>query len=147
MRTHKADVDHSVRIIDFHHESVIVALNVEHNTVIAHDARAVGRHMDNDGDASFVDDLSLRDMEGTRRDPREAQADEWAEEALVPRAIWETSEARRNPTPMSVVNLSKALQVHPAIVAGKVRYEQRNYRLLSHFVGTGEVRRQLGLAA
>ena len=53
----------------------------------------------------------------------------------------------RNPTPMSVVNLSKALQVHPAIVAGKVRYEQRNYRLLSHFVGTGEVRRQLGLAA
>jgi HTH-type transcriptional regulator/antitoxin HigA len=114
---------------------------------LLHELAHVGRHMDSDGDASFVDDLTLRDMEGGRRDPKEAQADEWAEEALVPRAIWETSEARRNPTPMSVVNLSKALQVHPAIVAGKVRYEQRNYRLLSHFVGTGEVRRQLGLAA
>ena len=114
---------------------------------LLHELAHVGLHMDSDGDASFVDDLTLRDMEGGRRDPREAEADEWAEEALVPRAIWETSEARRNPTPMSVVNLSKALQVHPAIVAGKVRYEQRNYRLLSHFVGTGEVRRQLGLAA
>lgn len=114
---------------------------------LLHELAHVGRHMDNDGDASFVDDLTLRDIEGGRRDPKEAQADEWAEEALVPSAIWETSEARRNPTPMSVLNLSNALKVHPAIVAGKVRYEQRNYRLLSQFVGTGEVRRQLGLAA
>jgi HTH-type transcriptional regulator/antitoxin HigA len=114
---------------------------------LLHELAHVGRHMDRDGDTSFVDDLTLRSMEGGRRDPKEAQADEWAEEALVPHEIWETSEARRNPTPMSVVNLSKALQVHPAIVAGKVRFEQRNYRLLSHFVGTGEVRRQLGVAA
>ena len=42
---------------------------------------------------------------------------------------------------MAVVNLAKALQVHPAIVAGKIRHEEKNYRLLSHFVGTGEVRR------
>jgi HTH-type transcriptional regulator / antitoxin HigA len=114
---------------------------------LLHELAHVGRHMDNDGDSSFVDDLTLRDIEGERRDPKEAQADEWAEEALVPHAIWETSEARRNPTPMSVLNLSNALKVHPAIVAGKVRHEQRNYRLLSQFVGTGEVRRQLGLAA
>jgi HTH-type transcriptional regulator / antitoxin HigA len=114
---------------------------------LMHELAHVGRHMDNDGDTSFVDDLTLRDIEGGRRDQKEAEADEWAEEALVPRAIWETSEARRNPTPMSVLNLSNALKVHPAIVAGKVRYEQRNYRLLSQFVGTGKVRRQLGLAA
>jgi HTH-type transcriptional regulator/antitoxin HigA len=114
---------------------------------LLHELAHVGRHMDNDGDASFVDDLTLRDIEGGRRDPKEAQADEWAEEALVPRAIWETSEACRHPTPMSVLNLSNALKVHPAIVAGKVRYEHKNYRLLSQFVGTGEVRRQLGLAA
>jgi len=114
---------------------------------LLHELAHIGRHMDTDGDTSFVDDLTLRNIEGVRRDPKETQADEWAEEALVPHEIWETSEARQNPTPMSVVNLSKALQVHPAIVAGKVRYEQRNYRLLSHFVGTGQVRRQLGVAA
>lgn len=114
---------------------------------LLHELAHVGRHMDCSGDAAFVDDLTLRDMEGGRRDPKEAQADDWADEALVPRAIWETSAACLNPTPMSVVNLSRALQVHPAIIAGRIRYEQRNYRLLSHFVGTGEVRRQFGLAA
>ncbi len=31
-------------------------------------------------------------------------------------------------------------------VAGRARYERANFRLLSQFVGTGEVRRQFGLA-
>jgi HTH-type transcriptional regulator / antitoxin HigA len=114
---------------------------------LMHELAHVGRHMDIDGDAAFVDDLTLRDIEGSREDPKEIQADEWAEEALIPRAIWETSAVRQQPTPMSVINLANALQVHPAIVAGKIRHEQRNYRLLSQFVGTGEVRRHFGMAA
>ncbi|MBI1728985.1 MAG: transcriptional regulator [Candidatus Rokubacteria bacterium] len=112
---------------------------------VLHELAHLGRHMDSDGDTVFVDDLTLRETEGSRRNPKEAQADQWAEEALVPNAIWQTSEARRNPTPMAVVSLSRALQVHPAIVAGKIRHEQKNYRLLSHFVGTGDVRRQFRL--
>ncbi|MBI1737519.1 MAG: transcriptional regulator [Candidatus Rokubacteria bacterium] len=112
---------------------------------LLHELAHLGRHMETDGDVAFVDDLTLREVEGGRRDPKEAQADQWAEEALVPLAIWETSEARRNPTPMAVVSLAKALQVHPAIVAGRTRHEEKNYRLLSHFVGSGEVRRQFGL--
>ena len=43
---------------------------------------------------------------------------------------------------MAVMQLAEALQVHPAIVAGRVRHERHNYRLLSQFVGTGEIRRQ-----
>jgi HTH-type transcriptional regulator / antitoxin HigA len=111
---------------------------------LLHELAHLGRHMERDGDPAFVDDLTLREVEGGRREPKEAEADQWAEEALVPLAIWETSEARRNPTPMAAVSLSRALQVHPAIVAGRIRHEERNYRLLSHFVGTGEVRRQFG---
>ncbi|MEO7190261.1 MAG: ImmA/IrrE family metallo-endopeptidase [Vicinamibacterales bacterium] len=113
---------------------------------LLHELAHVGRHMDGDGDAAFVDDLTLRDVEGVREDPKETQADEWAEEALIPRAIWETSAVRQEATSTSVINLANALQIHPAIVAGKIRHEQRNYRLLSQFVGTGEVRRQFGLA-
>jgi HTH-type transcriptional regulator / antitoxin HigA len=107
---------------------------------LLHELAHVGRHMDVDGQAAFVDDLSLRDVGGASDDPREAQADEWAEEALVPRAIWESSAVREEPTAMSVISLANALKVHPAIVAGKIRHEQRNYRLLSQFVGTGAVR-------
>ena len=43
---------------------------------------------------------------------------------------------------MAVMNLARALRVHPAIITGRVRYEKNNYRLLSQFVGTGEVRPQ-----
>jgi HTH-type transcriptional regulator/antitoxin HigA len=113
---------------------------------LLHELSHLGRHMDTGNGDAFIDDLTLRGAEGDTRDPREAQADEWAEEALIPRAIWEASTARLTPTPMAVVNLARTLRVHPAIVAGRIRHEQRNYRMLSHFVGTHEVRRQLGTA-
>jgi HTH-type transcriptional regulator / antitoxin HigA len=114
---------------------------------LLHELAHVGRHMDTDGDAAFVDDLTLRDVEGSREDPTEIQADEWAEEALIPRAIWDTSAVRQQPTPMAIINLANALQIHPVIVAGRVRHEQKNYRLLSQFVGSGEVRQHFGMTA
>lgn len=108
---------------------------------LLHELAHVGRHMDHDRGCAFVDDLTLRAVAGTGEDAREKQADEWAEEALLPSEIWSTSAVRERPTPMAVLHLATELQVHPAIVAGRVRHEQRNYRLLSQFVGTGEVRR------
>lgn len=114
---------------------------------LLHELAHVGRHMDHNQGVAFFDDLTLRTVEGERENPREAQADEWAEEALIPWAAWEASAVRDRPTSMTVMNLANALQVHPAIVAGKVRYERQNHRLLSQFVGTGEVRRQFGMAA
>ncbi|MXY83662.1 MAG: transcriptional regulator [Gemmatimonadetes bacterium] len=114
---------------------------------LLHELAHVGRHMDHNQGVAFFDDLTLRTVEGEGENPREAQADEWAEEALIPWAVWEASAVRDHPTSMTVMNLANALQVHPAIVAGKVRYERQNHRLLSQFVGTGEVRRQFGMAA
>ena len=72
----------------------------------------------------------------------EKEADDWAEEALLPADLWEASSVRDFPTPMAVIDLAYESGVHPAIVAGRVRHEQKNYRLLSQFVGTGEVRKQ-----
>lgn len=114
---------------------------------LLHELAHVGRHLDNDKGNAFVDDLTLRDVKGGREDPRETQADDWAEEALIPKSTWEASAVKDHPTPTTVMNLAKALGIHPAIVAGRVRYQQQNYRLLSQFVGTGEVRRQFGTAA
>ena len=126
----------------------VVALTLRYDRLdnfwfcLLHELAHVGRHMDNDDGHAFVDDLTLRSLNEEQQDPREAQADDWAEEALVPRTTWETSSVREHPTPMAVLDLAQALHVHPAVVAGRVRYERGNYRLLSQFVGTGEVRRQ-----
>ena len=99
--------------------------------------------MDGARDEAFVDDLSLRGVEGVKRDPKEDEADEWAENGLIPSDVWRTSEVRENPSPLTVMELAQRLQIHPAIVAGRVRHETKNFRLLSQFVGSGEVRRQL----
>ncbi len=132
--------------------SPVIGLTLRHDRIdnfwfsLLHELAHVGRHIDNDNGEAFVDDFSLRKLAGRREDPRETQADEWAEEALVPRMDWEASAVKDRPTPAAVISLANSLQVHPAIVAGKVRYERQNYRLLSQFAGSGEIRRQFGLA-
>lgn len=110
---------------------------------LLHELSHVGRHMEGNGDSAFLDDLSLRSVQTGRSDIKELQADEWAEEALIPRKTWETCAVRQTPSPMAVVQLANTLHVHPAIIAGRVRFERKNFRMLSHFVGSGEVRRQL----
>jgi HTH-type transcriptional regulator/antitoxin HigA len=110
---------------------------------LLHELAHIGRHFGRTRSEAFVDDLSLRDVKGVKRDAKEDEADEWAEEGLIPREVWETSRARLEASPLTVVALAQSLGIHPAIVAGRVRHETGNFRLLSHFVGTGEVRRQL----
>ena len=110
---------------------------------LLHELAHLGRHMDTDERDVLVDDFTLRKFEGRLEDPKETQADE----ALVPRTVWEASAVRYRQTTMAVKNLANALQVHPAIVAGRVRDERKNFRLLSQFVGTGEVRRQFGVVS
>ena len=68
---------------------------------------------------------------------------ELAENGLIPEEIWETSQVKDNPSPLAVMALAQRLDIHPAIVAGRVRHATGNFRLLSHFVGTGAVRQQL----
>ena len=110
---------------------------------LLHELAHVGLHLDRGCEAAaFVDDHSLRRIEVGGSDSTETNADRWAEEALIPPSIWEESVARFTPTAMAVVNLASEVGVHPAIVAGRVRYERGNYRLLSQFVGSGQIRRQ-----
>jgi HTH-type transcriptional regulator / antitoxin HigA len=110
---------------------------------LLHELAHVGRHMDGKRDEAFIDDLSLRGVEGSRRDPKEDEADDWAEKGLIPIEIWQASHISENPSPLAVMELAHRLEIHPAIVAGRVRHETKNFRLLSQFVGSGTVRGQL----
>lgn len=124
----------------------VVALTLRYDRIdsfwfcLLHELAHVGRHLGENTGTAFVDDLSLRKPAGAMEDTREAEADEWAAEALIPSAEWETSPVREHPTPLGVTSLAHHLQVHPATVAGRIRFERQDYRLLSQFVGTGKVR-------
>jgi HTH-type transcriptional regulator/antitoxin HigA len=110
---------------------------------LLHELAHIGRHLSGTRRDGFIDDLSLRDVKGSERDPKEDEADEWAENALIPSDVWSTTNVKDNPSTLAVIELAQRLGIHPAIVAGRIRHETGNYRLLSHFVGTGAVRKQL----
>ena len=109
---------------------------------LLHELAHIGLHLDEDSDDApgYIDDHSLRSVESDEGS-REYAADVMAEDALIPPEIWEEGVVHERPTPMAVVDMSWEAGVHPAIIAGRVRYKSGNYRLLSQFVGTGEVRR------
>jgi HTH-type transcriptional regulator / antitoxin HigA len=109
---------------------------------LLHELAHLGRHIDNGQGEFFVDDLTLAAGE----DPREKEADEWAEEGLIPAELWDRHPVRTKPSGMNIISLAGTLQIHPAIVAGRVRHERKNYNLFSHFVGQGEVSKHLSFA-
>ena len=126
----------------------VVAMTLRYDRIdnfwftLLHELAHVRLHLDGFGDDNgFVDDHNLRGVE-SGGDTKEHEADLKAQDALIPREVWDDGAIVEHPTPMAVLELGWEAGVHPAIVAGRVRRELGNYRLLSQFVGTGEVRRQ-----
>jgi len=73
-------------------------------------------------------------------DALEQEADRLAGNALLPEDCWEMSLARYVRSESSIVALAKELQIHPAIIAGRIRKEADNYVMFSDLVGSGIVR-------
>ena len=107
---------------------------------LLHELAHLGRHFAGFNDGVFIDDLQLRER-GGEYDEREREADEWAQEALIPLDLWSTHPARQNPSYQNVLELAGKAGVHPSVVAGRIRYEENNYRLLTKLVGAREVKR------
>jgi HTH-type transcriptional regulator/antitoxin HigA len=108
---------------------------------LCHELAHVALHLQKGMDEAFFDDLSLGDVEGIETDDKESEADQWAQEVLIPSEAWAASSVKENANPVAVVEFAHELGIHPAIVAGRVRKELHNYRLLTHYVGNGEVRK------
>ena len=104
---------------------------------LMHELAHVGLHLDCDENDLFIDDLSL-----SGGDPLEDEADTLAQDTLILPQLWESNPVRERATILAVYGLAREAGVHPAIIAGRVRHERRNYRLLSQLVGSGEVRKQ-----
>lgn len=102
---------------------------------LLHELAHVSKHLKKVGEA-FIDDLEVDYDE----DPREIEADRMARDAFVPRQKWSRSAAYRERTVETIVALAGEMHIHPAIVAGRVRREAKNYKIFSQLVGYGTVR-------
>lgn len=103
---------------------------------LMHELAHISLHFDMESDI-FYDDLDIEAEE----DPREREANEFAGEALIPHDSWENSPASRLRSPQAAEHLAKHLNIHPAIVAGRMQHEFKAYQLLTSLVGRNQVRR------
>lgn len=124
-------------------ERPVIGLTLRHDRLdsfwftLMHELAHVALHFDGQV-TRFFDDLDV-DSQG---DIREQEANEFAGEALVPQAAWDASPVRVLKTPQTIQHLANLLHIHPAMVAGRLRYQDKNFRLFTQLVGYGEVRKQ-----
>lgn len=123
-------------------ERPIIGLTLRHDRIdnfwfcLMHEIAHLALHF-GQGINLFFDDL---DMENPI-DAREKDADNLAKEALIPKEEWLKSPAKSLRSPEAAESLARKLNIHPAIVAGRMRYEFHSYRILNQLVGRGEVRK------
>lgn len=123
-------------------EIPVIGLTIRYDRVdnfwftLMHELSHISLHFGSDV-IQFYDDLDLE----TQDDPREKEADELASEALIPKEEWLKSPARYVKTADAVYHLAKKIGVNPAIVAGRMRFEAKTYRILGNLVGHGYIRK------
>ena len=121
--------------------SPVIAMTLRYDRIdnfwftLCHELAHLALHQGEDGWEIFLDDL-----ESFETNDIEGEADQWAAEALIPSEIWEASRLGQRPTVAAVRSFAAKYRVHPAIPAGRIRRERRNYKMLSKLVGNGQVR-------
>ncbi len=85
--------------------------------------------------------LFIDDLEAGADDELEKEADAFAREALIPADAWNASPASRLRSRQAAEHLARQLRISPAIVAGRIRREFNDYRVLGELVGHHSVRR------
>jgi HTH-type transcriptional regulator / antitoxin HigA len=103
--------------------------------VLVHELVHIMEHLGKGDVSSIFDDLEASP------DGLEEEVDREAGDLLIPPDEWEWSMVRYLRTEDSVRALADRLGIHPAIVAGRVRKESRDFVILNELVGSGEVKR------
>jgi HTH-type transcriptional regulator / antitoxin HigA len=104
---------------------------------LTHELVHAWKHLTLGGVRAIADEKIERAEED---DGIEKEANQLAAEILIPRANWKRSRAYLRPSGSSIEELANQLQVHRAIVAGRVRHERKNFALFAKLVGYRQVR-------
>lgn len=122
----------------------VIALTLRHDRLdnfwftLLHEFAHVVCHLSPDRQV-ILDDLDVTSSESI-----EAEADAFAKNALIPPAVWEQID--RESSTEEVLEAADKAGVHPAIAAGRWRFEHSDYRRFSKLIGRGEVKTALTAA-
>jgi HTH-type transcriptional regulator/antitoxin HigA len=107
---------------------------------LLHELAHVSKHL-SASDRLIIDDLDLRGKKVDTEDIIEKEADEMTRNGLIPKRIWDRKPISGKAPTAEVNALAEKLKIHPAIIAGRIRFEQNNYKLLSRHVGNKQIRK------
>ncbi len=120
----------------------IVSLTLRHDRLdnfwftLAHELAHVVLHLAKGDESAFMDDLE----NPSDSDGKECQADALAKECLIPATDWAQAKLQIA-TDAKIRELAVRTHLHPAIVAGRLRFEKKDYTIFNHLVGQGMVRK------
>lgn len=121
----------------------VIALTLRHDRIdnfwftLLHEFAHVCLHL-NKSTQVIIDDLDVNSPDGI-----EKEADDFALEALIPSKIWSKYFCEDLATE-DVEEMAEEAGVHPAIVAGRWRWQTGDYRRFSRLLGHGDVRKHFG---
>ena len=121
----------------------VVALTLRHDRLdnfwftLAHELAHVVLHLAKGDQSIFIDDLEKHE----EKNRKEQKADDLASNVLIPVKEWAASKLTHKPQPENVRELATRIHVHPSIVAGRLRYEKKDYTILSNLVGNRQLRK------
>ena len=126
-------------------EQPVIGLTLRHDRLdnfwftLMHELAHINLHLDKGNHELFIDEI---DFSTTELDLLEKTTDKYAADALIPPNLWESSMVQFTKHEADVYELAHKANVHTAIIAGRIRYENNEYRKLSQFIGRGKVRNQ-----
>lgn len=105
---------------------------------LMHELVHAWKHLDQDKHRAIADE----NIEKPSKDQSdiEREANDLAAEILIGKAAWHRSHAHLSPSVRSIQEFATQMQISPAVVAGRIRYERGNYALFSKLVGYRAVR-------
>ncbi len=133
-------------VMIFKKKNPIIALTLRYNRLdnfwfcLLHELAHLVKHLTMGDTNIIIDELEPQQSSIRRKDTKEEEADRIAQNSLIPKEYWKKVNLNAKDLAKEVRNLSEQLKIHPAIVAGRIRFEKNNYKILSQFVGRGEVK-------
>lgn len=120
----------------------VIALTLRYDRIdhfwftLFHELGHVFRHLGESEAEFYLDELDI-----STSDDKEQAADQFASESLIRDDVMEKAALFDEYSKDKVTEFARKHNIHPAIVAGRIRYKNNNYRILWSLVGKGEVRR------
>ena len=106
--------------------------------ILLHELVHAWKHLDPEKHRAIADENIEKPAADTEDIEREAN--EIAAEILIDKATWRRRNVHLSSSARAIHDFATRMQVNPAVVAGRIRYERRNYSLFSKLVGYRTVR-------